>query len=175
MKHHYRRKCIERKGEKCRICGEKEDVDVHHVDGNRRNNSLTNLVPICRYCHVGIHQDRENYSHWHEKLLPWYNNGKQETDVGLTNENQNAPTRRLADDLIFLERLVSSIAINLARLENGNKPFQCPQCAAEQTLASEYSLNNHKPCPECDWFGRVSEGVIEAVCQKSDPAVTHSA
>ena len=29
---------------------------VHHVDGDHDNNARENRVPICNYCHQGIHQ-----------------------------------------------------------------------------------------------------------------------
>lgn len=167
MNHQYRRKCIIWKGETCKICGEEDDVDVHHLNGDRENNSIENLVPICRYCHVGIHEARENYRHWTDKLLPWYSKSEQEPDVNTSGIKEDLSTHKLADNLIFLEEFASSTATDLARLEYGNKPFQCPRCGAEQTLGSEYSLDNHKPCPECDWFGGVHEGVVEAANQRS--------
>jgi hypothetical protein len=29
---------------------------VHHIDANPKNNVLTNLITLCRQCHVGYHQ-----------------------------------------------------------------------------------------------------------------------
>ena len=38
--------------EKCVYCGCTEKIEVHHVDGNRRNNDISNLVYVCRRCHL---------------------------------------------------------------------------------------------------------------------------
>lgn len=36
----------------CCICREKrKDVQIHHIDGNNKNNSLTNLAVLCLDCH----------------------------------------------------------------------------------------------------------------------------
>ena len=54
----------------CSQCGKKKDyntknlkgklrqinIDVHHIDGNKRNNSQQNLIPLCRSCHSLIHR-----------------------------------------------------------------------------------------------------------------------
>ena len=39
---------------KCAVCGWDEDIDileVHHIDENRNNNSLSNLIILCPVCH----------------------------------------------------------------------------------------------------------------------------
>lgn len=158
----YRQKCLKRKGSTCYICGEHENIDVHHIDGDRTNNQLKNLIPVCRYCHIGIHEARENYEHWYSKLLPWYTNSDREFSEELSDSEEGTSTRMLVDDLIFLESLSSSTAKQLAEIENGDVSFQCPKCGATRTLASEYSLNNRKTCANCSWAGAVYEGVIEA-------------
>lgn len=32
------------------------DLIIHHIDGNRKNNSKKNLIALCQRCHKGIHQ-----------------------------------------------------------------------------------------------------------------------
>lgn len=44
-------------GKRCADCvkTEKESgekLSVHHIDGNKNNNSLSNLIPLCRSCHT---------------------------------------------------------------------------------------------------------------------------
>ena len=34
----------------CELC-DNEAVDVHHIDHNRKNNKITNLMGLCRDCH----------------------------------------------------------------------------------------------------------------------------
>ena len=48
----------------CQLCGLKEDgqkLDVHHIDYNKRNNKLDNLISLCRSCHIKIEWNRENW------------------------------------------------------------------------------------------------------------------
>ena len=70
MEVHYRAKCLNEKGEKCVECGAEEEIEVHHVDGNRWNNSLDNLVPLCHECHAKIHQGEPEMEEWIEKIDP---------------------------------------------------------------------------------------------------------
>ena len=42
----------------CMLCGGSlaEALDVHHIDGNRANNTKENLIILCRSCHESIHR-----------------------------------------------------------------------------------------------------------------------
>ncbi len=44
----------------CKRCnyGDKRALLVHHLDGNRGNNDISNLIPLCYNCHYLVH----NYS-----------------------------------------------------------------------------------------------------------------
>ena len=46
---------------KCEICGEPA-ILVHHIDGNKANHNLDNLIALCRQCHTSLHyaNDEEN-------------------------------------------------------------------------------------------------------------------
>ena len=46
------------KKDKCEWCGATKNLIVHHIDENRYNNELTNLVTICRSCHQKHHTKR---------------------------------------------------------------------------------------------------------------------
>lgn len=48
----------------CKRCGLTDDrvLTVHHVDGNRRNNSLQNLVWLCANCHFLVHHHQQPLS-----------------------------------------------------------------------------------------------------------------
>ncbi|MFH1637709.1 MAG: hypothetical protein ABIB71_04775 [Candidatus Woesearchaeota archaeon] len=40
---------------KCIVCGFSKIVELHHLDGNRKNNYRGNLVGLCPNCHKMIH------------------------------------------------------------------------------------------------------------------------
>lgn len=42
--------------DKCEICGSTQNVDVHHIDCDWKNNEINNLQAVCRSCHNKIHQ-----------------------------------------------------------------------------------------------------------------------
>lgn len=53
----YRDRALRTYGEKCSYCGydkEKLLLDVHHIDENRENNSIENLIPLCVMCHAKV-------------------------------------------------------------------------------------------------------------------------
>ena len=56
--------CYRHHEKKCIVCGEDGAVDVHHLDGNRENNAIDNLVPLCpthhAYCHRGLYHKIED-------------------------------------------------------------------------------------------------------------------
>jgi hypothetical protein len=45
----------------CQRCGVKDKriLDVHHIDKNRKNTNLDNLVWLCRNCHYLVHNHEE--------------------------------------------------------------------------------------------------------------------
>lgn len=68
----YRQKALDMKGEYCHICGSCEDIEVHHINGEREdrplskkdNNHVRNLLPVCVACHKEIHSG--NKGKWSE-------------------------------------------------------------------------------------------------------------
>ena len=44
--------------ENCEICNKNKAMDVHHKDRNRSNNSIYNLISLCRRCHIKIHRPK---------------------------------------------------------------------------------------------------------------------
>jgi hypothetical protein len=51
----YRRIAFKAHGKHCAICGYDRVIDVHHLDGDRTNNSPENLIPLCRNHHAELH------------------------------------------------------------------------------------------------------------------------
>jgi len=64
----YREFALSLKGERCEICGSTEDIVVHHADGDRSNNELENLIPVCRKHHAKIHCGHDDVSEYVERL-----------------------------------------------------------------------------------------------------------
>lgn len=145
----YRQKCLNAKGEKCIICGEMEEVIVHHVDGDRANNALSNLIPLCRYCHTGIHRQRENYEHWTKKL----------PSSEINPADSVSDKTKMADDLIFLEDLPSSDAKIVVGLDPLLWPAQCPHCDKVWSSFEYGGLMDRTSCYNCLWTGRLYEAV----------------
>ncbi len=52
----YRRKALEEYGEKCGNCGATEAIEIHHRNGDRTDNRLENLLPLCSNCHEKLHR-----------------------------------------------------------------------------------------------------------------------
>jgi len=50
-----RERVLKRDGYCCRITGSSKKLDVHHIDGNRSNNDLSNLVTLSRELHRAVH------------------------------------------------------------------------------------------------------------------------
>lgn len=49
------------KKEACERCLSREKIMVHHKDGNRYNNVLSNLETLCRSCHAKEHGIEKNF------------------------------------------------------------------------------------------------------------------
>jgi 5-methylcytosine-specific restriction endonuclease McrA len=48
-----KRAAKQRAGHACAECGRSDlDLEVHHIDGNWRNNAWTNLIALCPLCHA---------------------------------------------------------------------------------------------------------------------------
>ena len=57
---------ISRDDHRCRRCGRGDCMlQVHHVDMDRTNNDLTNLLTLCAACHLGLHGRREGVEEVH--------------------------------------------------------------------------------------------------------------
>lgn len=51
----YREKCLKQKINACWVCGAVENLLVHHINGDRDDNRLGNLIPVCQECHAKVH------------------------------------------------------------------------------------------------------------------------
>ena len=54
----YRARALKHYGNSCKLCGYtiEDALEVHHIDKNRDNNDLDNLVVLCCNCHTLVHR-----------------------------------------------------------------------------------------------------------------------
>jgi len=50
-----RNKVLKKDNYRCSWCGKKEDLIIHHIDKDKHNNVISNLITFCRSCHTKIH------------------------------------------------------------------------------------------------------------------------
>ena len=56
----------------CRLCGKrkyKRERDVHHIDYNKQNNDINNLITLCVLCHTKTNYDRKRYRLLFQKMI----------------------------------------------------------------------------------------------------------
>ena len=46
---------LDKMPEECIFCGKKENIEIHHIDKNRKNNNRKNLLKLCVRCHRLLH------------------------------------------------------------------------------------------------------------------------
>lgn len=51
----------------CTLCHYTTDIEIHHKNGDRYDNRLQNLMPVCRSCHRLIHWREKN-----EAVMPLF-------------------------------------------------------------------------------------------------------
>lgn len=49
-------------GRICNLCGSNKHLCIHHIDYNKKNNQLHNLIPLCTHCHGRTNGHRD---HWY--------------------------------------------------------------------------------------------------------------
>ena len=46
----------------CQLCDQESDkLDIHHIDYNKKNNALDNLIPLCKTCHGQTNYNRDSW------------------------------------------------------------------------------------------------------------------
>lgn len=53
----------------CRVCNRKQkelrcNLEIHHIDYDKRNNSEDNLIALCKGCHSATNKDRDKWITW---------------------------------------------------------------------------------------------------------------
>ena len=55
-----------RDGMKCKLCFGNQRLSIHHIDYDKKNNDLCNLITLCEVCHAKTNYDRKK---WTKELL----------------------------------------------------------------------------------------------------------
>ena len=65
-------------GRKCKECGVRKNLTIHHLDGNKKDNIRSNLKLLCRKCHDKIHgiNPTEKRSKKYQRGTPSYKKKK---------------------------------------------------------------------------------------------------
>lgn len=45
------------KAKKCSKCGSRKNLQMHHVNRNKQDSSIENLLTVCEKCHIEIHRN----------------------------------------------------------------------------------------------------------------------
>jgi len=69
-----KRKVRKRDDSTCQECGYSEEklgyaLSVHHIDYNKRNNILDNLICLCRNCHSQTNYSRKDWTRYFSNML----------------------------------------------------------------------------------------------------------
>lgn len=82
----YRARALSEHGEKCQVCGASDEIEVHHVDGDRSNNDLENLVPLCENHHQAVHNGEAEVADLVEQLPEKSRESKTKVSISLDDE-----------------------------------------------------------------------------------------
>lgn len=73
----YRDRCLQVKRNECYRCFSEDrspyKLLVHHIDGDRENNDLDNLIPLCGSCHQRWHKNYDSAENFWEFLSSYPN------------------------------------------------------------------------------------------------------
>lgn len=47
----------------CQFCDIRKGVFIHHINKNRKDNRLENLMPLCKTCHIVSHTPKKTFYH----------------------------------------------------------------------------------------------------------------
>ena len=54
----------------CQMCGKEPAIDCHHIDYDKKNCNPTNLITLCRSCHITTNTNREKWIEFFKTIPP---------------------------------------------------------------------------------------------------------
>lgn len=68
-----RKQCLARDKYKCKMCGSKKSLQVHHIirhsDSIALRNELSNIISLCRVCHTKVTGNERHYIEYLHGLI----------------------------------------------------------------------------------------------------------
>lgn len=77
-----RTQILQRDNFTCQLCGDriierrkikdnpsKNWLAIHHVDYNKKNNNLNNLITLCHFCNISVNKDRIDWTNYFQNQL----------------------------------------------------------------------------------------------------------
>ena len=65
--------CLRSQDELFTRLGRKYKLSIHHIDYNKKNNLLSNLISLCRVCHAQTNFKRKNWTDYFRHKLQYGN------------------------------------------------------------------------------------------------------
>lgn len=77
----------DRDGRKCVECGCPEiELDyslcIHHIDEDKKNNEMNNLISLCRKCHAKVHWSKKDWINYFKNIIKENNNVDSSVKLG---------------------------------------------------------------------------------------------
>jgi len=66
-----RLRVLKRSSGNCEICNNRANI-VHHIDGQKNNHQLNNLIALCFKCHIVLHREDGGHTHRTSKYIRKY-------------------------------------------------------------------------------------------------------
>ena len=74
----------------CELCGRKEKLEIHHIDGNPKNNKEDNIMIVCYLCHKAIHRGQVTMTVFKDEVVSIEEVGKEDTyDIEVNEDVHN--------------------------------------------------------------------------------------
>jgi hypothetical protein len=111
----------------CQKCNHLKGIEVHHIDKNRNNNTLNNLIILCKLCHYKEHHSQTRYVNYSSNI---------------DNKNKEDVKKDYLEDRYEIE--TGSVTRILLSKENKTKLLFCDFCERLKMVNPEERI-----CKEC--------------------------
>lgn len=130
-----------RDGFRCRLCGAARTLTIHHIDYDKSNDVLANLVTLCHHCNPKMNYNREYWrSYWENWVknegwkLPPPNDGSKSMELKFLEVAPNCKTeyeisRKLNINRFYVKQLISKTGMDVSIWQRYHlQEKRCPIC-----------------------------------------------